>query len=1693
MIPKTLLHIIFLALCIRSAGQSNPLAYLNPGELYTQNFNSLPTTGTSTLMGKGPHPLHISPINATGLPGWQILQLAGSQGNTNFAAGTGSSTGSGVYSFGLSGNTNRAFGTLAAGTGTYAFGIVLKNQTGFILNHININFVATQFRKGGSGNKNTWRFGYQTGEMISLDVATVEQDSTLNLISIHTSTGSATLNGHLAVNQYSVTTEIKNIRWLPGENLVLRWDDIDETGSDDAMAIDDFSFSAIQKANQPTISQLIADSISTNFISVKANINDELAETQIEIEFDSTINFFTAVSIDSLSHKIISAGAGNTTIRGFESRLIPSKNYFFRAKATNSVGTTFSNILLTKTKGEPPSIRTDSIIQLTPSNYNLYGTLVNTGGESIAEMGFCWSVNDAPTIDDNVISIVTHNNLLDTTIYGLAAGTKFYLRAYAINESGIAYGNILTLFTPTSVVSFSTMTNITNLDTVVYLLKTIEKISGIDVTSFQIESTDVTDATIVSVSEDEQSYKISIYTGTKDATIIPIFLQHSNYQPAILNAPFRGQPLTIDKTAPLIRSISIPNQASKAGDSINITIQTSPEKDALAFVRGDLSGYSITRFTKCNDSVWTAICFIKTVGAEVFADENITVNLVLKDIAGNNNSIESFSIIQNKDAIDLTRPLIEKVEFPERRLFKAGDSLFLKINFNEQIRCDTTLGSPILSITIGTRIKNPFFKEKIGDSSLLFCYIVQPDELDMDGIRIANNITLNNSFITDIAGNTCINNIPNAGIISHLMIDAVQPSITNVITPIAKTYGIGDTLIFDIIFSEPIIVDEQKALPHLEIAIGNQIYLTRFLKKSTINQLKVYWTVEEGLLDKNGIALSGILHNTEGIKDSIGNNLLSALKGIGALSGIDIDGIAPYFIDTTSLVNVCTTTISSLESIGFINDIEKDELIHWSIAQPPRYGRISGLPFSIKSNIDPIFPKGLQYISPDTSQIQDECIIVISDGANKIYKRILININPKIAANQIESSQIICAGMTPDKINGTIKYEDNKNYRFTWQMADIKDSLSFMTLPSSYTTQTYLPPSLNQTTFFRRIVHSGGCIDTSNSIKIEVLNKGLWIGKQSNNWHLGSNWCSAFIPDKETDVRIIGKNDQVIITDSGFCKTLFLHKNAHLNITGSLLFTSSLYATNNIDASIGAIISNGKEKQFLHSKIFKEKNIGKLVISGSELELVDSLFINQSISIHQGKFISNDMLILNNNAVIAPIAMGSSYEGRIHIRKEIASINKAGFIGHPFKHDIIVHQLSADSIHTRMPDSSAIIIGHSKLTDSIFYLGFQQRLGENNRLQWHPLLSDTSSSKKIWLAGQGIRLHKDNQFDNTNDKKTLLTLNGKPNVGDIEISFPSLKDTIFYLTGNPYYAPIESSHISMTDGIGNYFWVWDTSLANTGGYAAKAFAGKNTIPQLGGFIIKLIPEKTPTFFFSEQSKLEQSIPDSLAGIIENTHQLELSLYQDNKLHDKILILDVDSARVRFDATDAEKIKNPASNLFSLSSDHFPLAIDARPLTYRSYIPIGVELKEGKYTLRFTRVWIEKTKNLELHDHHLGRKIKIGADSTYEFEVTKDTASSGLYRFVIRSSIPPEPSEESLSMNLFPMPVRDVINITFSANYYGNTIIVIKNFNGQILRKESIGIQKEGKYQIAVPGLLSGHYILELHCGKQLVAKPWIKL
>lgn len=154
----------------------------------------------------------------------------------------------------------------------------------------------------------------------------------------------------------------------------------------------------------------------------------------------------------ALSTKTVD-GTGTGSFTSSITGLTPNTTYYVRAYATNSVGTSYGNeINFTTSSIQLPVLTTTAISNIGQTTSTSGGTISSDGGGAITERGVVWSTSQNPTValstkttDGSGIGAFTSN------ITNLSPNTQYYIRAYATNSAGTAYGNEL---------SFTTQTNI---------------------------------------------------------------------------------------------------------------------------------------------------------------------------------------------------------------------------------------------------------------------------------------------------------------------------------------------------------------------------------------------------------------------------------------------------------------------------------------------------------------------------------------------------------------------------------------------------------------------------------------------------------------------------------------------------------------------------------------------------------------------------------------------------------------------------------------------------------------------------------------------------------------------------------------------------------------------------------------------------------------------------------------------------------------------------------------------------------------------------------------------------------------------------------------------------------------------------------------------------------------------------------
>lgn len=152
------------------------------------------------------------------------------------------------------------------------------------------------------------------------------------------------------------------------------------------------------------------------------------------------------------THLSNGTGTGGYTIQ--MTNLQPNTTYYVRAYATNSIGTNYGSIkeFTTLPAIELPTVITNAVSNITQTTAIGGGNVTNNGGGTITERGICWSTSHNPTTSGSHLSSGSGTGLFSATMTGLTANTKYYVRAYAINSAGTAYG---------SEVDFTTLQNVT--------------------------------------------------------------------------------------------------------------------------------------------------------------------------------------------------------------------------------------------------------------------------------------------------------------------------------------------------------------------------------------------------------------------------------------------------------------------------------------------------------------------------------------------------------------------------------------------------------------------------------------------------------------------------------------------------------------------------------------------------------------------------------------------------------------------------------------------------------------------------------------------------------------------------------------------------------------------------------------------------------------------------------------------------------------------------------------------------------------------------------------------------------------------------------------------------------------------------------------------------------------------------------
>lgn len=178
----------------------------------------------------------------TNMPrGAYFYEETGSGINTTYRADNGTGNAGDTYSFGATGSTDRAFGSIGSnGIVLTHNGLKLVNNTGGSINTLDVEYYGEQWRNGAA-TADGYRFQVST-DATSLSTGTWTTVSALNYSTSTTSPIDGALNGNLAGNRTLVTGSAFFSAVANGGTVWVRWSDDNNAGNDDGIGVDDAKF-----------------------------------------------------------------------------------------------------------------------------------------------------------------------------------------------------------------------------------------------------------------------------------------------------------------------------------------------------------------------------------------------------------------------------------------------------------------------------------------------------------------------------------------------------------------------------------------------------------------------------------------------------------------------------------------------------------------------------------------------------------------------------------------------------------------------------------------------------------------------------------------------------------------------------------------------------------------------------------------------------------------------------------------------------------------------------------------------------------------------------------------------------------------------------------------------------------------------------------------------------------------------------------------------------------------------------------------------------------------------------------------------------------------------------------------------------------------------------------------------------------
>ena len=205
-----------------------------------------------------------------------------------------------------------------------------------------------------------------------------------------------------------------------------------------------FDFTTSAQQDKPTVETVGVDNITMTTATVEGNVTNDGGSAVTERGI-----CYSIYENPTLSDSVRRAGTGIGRYTCEMTNLTNATTYYIRAFATNSEGTSYGEVLTMRTVEHPmlATVTTDEVSDITINTAVCGGNVLNDGFAEVTERGICYSTHQEPTVFDYKVVGGEGLGLFQCRMSGLEMLTTYYVRAYAKNSEGYAYGNEVSFVT----------------------------------------------------------------------------------------------------------------------------------------------------------------------------------------------------------------------------------------------------------------------------------------------------------------------------------------------------------------------------------------------------------------------------------------------------------------------------------------------------------------------------------------------------------------------------------------------------------------------------------------------------------------------------------------------------------------------------------------------------------------------------------------------------------------------------------------------------------------------------------------------------------------------------------------------------------------------------------------------------------------------------------------------------------------------------------------------------------------------------------------------------------------------------------------------------------------------------------------------------------------------------------------------